>query len=105
MVDHTIKAAIPIFERAFPGCQALFAFDNASNHTSYADDALRVDKMNLHPGGKQSRMRDGYIHSQQRLQSMYFLTTIPTLSSVGSQGYHKASFGRARPMASVRPAV
>jgi hypothetical protein len=83
MVDHTIKAAIPIFERAFPGCQALFAFDNASNHTSYADDALRVEKMNLNPGGKQSRMRDGYIHNQQRPQSMIFPDDHPNRKFAG----------------------
>jgi len=72
MVDHAIKVAIPIFRYAFPGCQALFAFDNASNHTSFAEDALRADKMNLGSGGKQPRMRNGFIDSQQRPQSMAF---------------------------------
>ena len=32
MVNHIVKVAIPIFNAAFPGCQAIFAFDNASNH-------------------------------------------------------------------------
>ena len=52
MVDHTVKVAIPI-NAAFPGCQAVFLFDNASNYSIYAANALRVENMNLHPGGKQ----------------------------------------------------
>ena len=53
MVDHTVEVAVPIFNAAFPGGQAVFLFDNASNQSSYAVDALRVENMNLHPGGKQ----------------------------------------------------
>ena len=34
MVDHTVKVAVPIFNAAFPGCQAVFPPDNASNHSS-----------------------------------------------------------------------
>ena len=40
------RYTIPIINAAFPGCQAVFAFDNASNHCSYAADALRVENMN-----------------------------------------------------------
>ena len=54
MVDHTVKVAVPIFNAAFPGYQAVFLFDSASNHSSHAADALRVGNMNLHPGGKQA---------------------------------------------------
>ena len=39
MVEHTIRAAIPIFEYAFPNCEVLFAFDNSSNHAAVAADA------------------------------------------------------------------
>jgi len=49
MVEHTLEA---IFERAFPGKQAVFLFDNASNHNTYAPDAL-LGNMNLGPSGKQ----------------------------------------------------
>lgn len=59
MVEQTIKVALRIFEIAFPGCQALLAFDNASNHCSFAPDALLASKMNLGPGGKQAFLRDG----------------------------------------------
>lgn len=83
MVEQTIKIAIPIFRHSFPGCQALFAFDNASNHTSYADDALVVDRMNLTPGGKQSRMRNGFIYDQNRSQSMVFPIDHPDVTLKG----------------------
>ena len=36
MVDRTVKVAILIFNAAFPGCQAVFAFDTAPNHCSSA---------------------------------------------------------------------
>ena len=35
MVDHTVKAALPISSAAFPSYQAIFEFDHASNHCSY----------------------------------------------------------------------
>ena len=51
-----------------PGCVAIFAFDQSSNHTSYAKDALIASKMNLSSGGKQPKMhntivRDGTFQS------------------------------------------
>lgn len=45
MVEHTIK--IPMFKSAYPGCQAVFFFGDALNHTAFADDALMAAKMNL----------------------------------------------------------
>lgn len=81
MVDHAIKVAAHIFPYAFPGCQGLFAFDNASNHCSFAADALVASKMNLKPGGSQPLMRPGYIHSQNRPQSMVFPEEHPDIPS------------------------
>ena len=52
-----LHRAIPIFEAQFPGMQALFAFDNATSHAAFADDALCANRMNLGPGGKQHLMR------------------------------------------------
>jgi hypothetical protein len=52
MVEHTTQVAVPIFKYAFPDFEALFAFDNASNHCAFAADALVASKMNLLPGGK-----------------------------------------------------
>jgi len=47
LLNQITTKGIPTFEAEFPGCQALFMFDNAKNHSKYAVDALRVCKMNL----------------------------------------------------------
>jgi len=77
MVHHTMQIALPIFRVAFPGCQALFAFDNASNHSCFASDALLASKMNCGSGGAQPLMRDEFIHSKQRAQSMVYPDNYP----------------------------
>ena len=57
-----VEKAIPAFEAQFPGCKALFVFDNARNHLKFAENALRVSEMNLEPGGKNAKqMRDIYV--------------------------------------------
>jgi len=62
LLDQVIQKAIPAFEAQFPGCKALFAFDNSRNHCKFVTDALRVSEMNLEPGGKSARlMRDTYV--------------------------------------------
>jgi hypothetical protein len=76
MVDHALTIALPIFRVAFPGCQALFAFDNASNHCCYKNDALLSAKMNLGPGGKQPYMRETFIHRLGRPQLMVWPDTL-----------------------------
>ncbi|RPA97965.1 hypothetical protein L873DRAFT_1836176 [Choiromyces venosus 120613-1] len=61
MLKQLTEKAIPAFETSFPGCQGLFAFDNAKNHQKYASDALRSGNLNLTPGGKNTLpMRDGW---------------------------------------------
>ena len=72
MVYHSVKVVIPIFNAAFPGCQAVFAFDNASNQCSYAADALQVENMNLHPRGKQGKLWEAFMHGKGLPQSMSF---------------------------------
>lgn len=73
MVDHLVTIAIPIFRKAFPCCQALFAFDNASNHMAYAEDALLVSRMNLSPGGASVPcMRETFMHGKGLPQHMVF---------------------------------
>lgn len=71
MVDHAAKAAIPIFNAALPDCQAVVLFDNASNH-SCAAGALRVENINLHPGGKQNMLREDFMHGKGLPQPMPF---------------------------------
>jgi len=79
MVDYTIQIVIPIFELVFPGCEALFAFDNASNHCAFAADALIASRMNRTPGGQQPLLRSGWTgdSSNPQWQAMVFLENHP----------------------------
>jgi len=52
IISHTLNTGIKIFEAVYPGYKALFLFDNASSHSSFAEDALRVQNMNLGSGGE-----------------------------------------------------
>ena len=80
MVNHTAKLAIPIFNATFPGCQAVFAFDNAFNRCFYAADALRVENMNPHPGGNKACCgRPSYMAKGYRSQC-HFHRTIATVN-------------------------
>ncbi len=53
-----VAKTIKIFKETHPSSRGLFLFDNAPSHKKVADDSLNVDKMNVHPGGKQPVMRD-----------------------------------------------
>ncbi|RPB06435.1 hypothetical protein P167DRAFT_497654, partial [Morchella conica CCBAS932] len=58
---HQIANYAPsIFVLSFPGCKAVFFFDNAPSHNAWAKDALKASSMNLRPGGKAPDMRDGW---------------------------------------------
>ena len=75
MVEHAVHVALPIFRYAFPNCQALFAFDNASNHCSFSDGALVAKRINLNPGGQQPFMRNGFDYIHGLPQAMVFPET------------------------------
>jgi len=61
LLQQLKEKAILAFEASFPGCQGLWAFDNAKIHQKYAPDALQVGNMNLTPGGKNMvPIRDEY---------------------------------------------
>jgi hypothetical protein len=47
MVEQTIRAALPIIRYAFPWCRGVWDFDNATNHNTYATDALIASRMRL----------------------------------------------------------
>lgn len=84
LIKQVVEHTIPIFEVAYPGCQAVFFFDNATGHSAYATNALRASSMNLTPGGKQPTMRDGFFDTiaGQQLQRMNFAfddTSVPRL--------------------------
>ena len=53
-----VDKAIDIFEAKYPLHQGLFLFDNAPSHKKCPDDALKVENMNVRPGGKQPVMRN-----------------------------------------------
>ena len=59
-MQDQLKLAVRLFEEMHPSCQGLFIFDQSSNHGALSEDALRATTMNLGPGGKQPKMRDGY---------------------------------------------
>ena len=70
-----VKKIIPAFERAHsPGYQALIMVDNSQGHSAYSVDALLTSQMNLHPGGKQARLRNTWYfrHGQHIKQEMNF---------------------------------
>ena len=56
-----VRITISIFEYTHPSCIGIFVFDRSSAHEGFAEDALNVNSMNLHPGGKQKRLRNTII--------------------------------------------
>jgi hypothetical protein len=53
--------------------------DNSQGHSAYAEDALLVSRMNLKPGGKQARLKDGWFFQagQRIVQKMIFPSDHP----------------------------
>ena len=64
LIEQVEYKAIPIFEALFPNCIAVFAFDNSSNHSAFAADALVAKRMNIGPGGNAPKMRDTFLGVQ-----------------------------------------
>jgi len=54
----------------------VFAFDNATSHAAYAEDALIASCMNLKPGGK-GKFKDGLMPNGSSVQSMHLLNGQP----------------------------
>ncbi|CAG8697223.1 15461_t:CDS:2, partial [Cetraspora pellucida] len=66
---------IPIFEPKFSNITAIFAFDNSTNHSTYAKDALIALRMNLGPSRNQPVMwltTYNDANRNQQFQSMAF---------------------------------
>jgi hypothetical protein len=56
-----VDKIIPAFKELHgPEYQALIMVDNSQGHSAYSTDALLVSRMNMRPGGKQARLRDGW---------------------------------------------
>ncbi|CAG8827726.1 14992_t:CDS:2, partial [Cetraspora pellucida] len=76
LINQVTNHAISIFEARFPGCQALFAFDNATSHSAFSRNALIANHMNLGPAGKQEKLHStSYFHKGRKYdQDMVFLS-------------------------------
>ncbi len=61
LIEQVKTKAIPIFEEAHPGCQALFVFDQSRAHAALPPDALKAFEMNKGNGGKQCCQKDTII--------------------------------------------
>ena len=72
LIEQVEYKAIPIFEALFPNCIGVFAFDNSSNHSAFASDALVVKRMNIGPGGNAPKMHDTFWGPNNERQSMNF---------------------------------
>jgi len=77
LVEQVLKLAIPVFESAFPGCQAFLFFDNATGHSAYSSDALRACMMNLRPGGGYAVLRPGRNSMTGAIQPMVIADGTP----------------------------
>lgn len=60
---------IPTFEKYHgAGYKALIIVDNSQGHLAYTTNTLLTSRMNLRPGGKQARLRDGwYLKDNQKV--------------------------------------
>ena len=89
-VVNQMDKTITIFEERFPGCVAVFQFDNSTNHAAFAENTLIVSKMNKGPGGKQSKLRDGYWDDGWHSQCSFHWTTLTLSSRVFQRGSSKS---------------
>jgi len=83
MVEHAKSTALPIFQYVFPGCQSVWAFDNATNHSAYDLDVLVVTRMNLGFGGQQPHMKETWDYNRNLSQTMSFPTNYPEFEKCG----------------------
>ncbi len=79
VLDQAINKALPIAEALYPEYQLVFIFDNATSHSVYAEDALRVAKMNKGEGGQQPLLRNGWYKDGDVVveQEMFFTREDP----------------------------
>lgn len=69
------KIMLKIFEVLHPGCTALVAYDNSSNHHAMSKDALVANRVNLKDGGKNvPRFRDGWYLNDEGVRTVQSMT-------------------------------
>jgi len=83
LLQQIFDRALPIAEALYPGYELLFLFDNATSHSTYAEDALRTNKMNKGDGGQQSFLRNGWFRNENTIhsQQMWYFQQDPTRGS------------------------
>ncbi|CAG8488027.1 15680_t:CDS:2 [Cetraspora pellucida] len=87
-----VRQAIDIFERTHPGCVGVFAFNNATSHTAFAENALVASKMNLSSGGSAPKMRDTIWNGNRQsmvIEEDYFVYDKKKKVNVNLQGQPK----------------
>src|SRR6516162_8916615 len=60
LLKQVTEKALPIAQFLYPGYDLVFMFDNATSHSVYADDALRVANMGKGEGKQQAFLRPGW---------------------------------------------
>ena len=60
LLKQVTEKALPIAQFLYPGFDLVFMFDNATSHSVYADDALRVANMCKGEGKQQAFLRPGW---------------------------------------------
>ncbi|KAG2216528.1 hypothetical protein INT45_014182 [Circinella minor] len=83
-----IDDAIPLFENLHPGCQAVFLFDQSSNHHAYASDALVASRLILSDkdlfADKEPIMKEGwYMDGNKRVWTALGVQSILEGRSLG----------------------
>jgi hypothetical protein len=53
-----VKDMIVIFKHTHPDCISVFVFDQSLAHKGFAEDALNINAINVHPGQKQKKMHN-----------------------------------------------
>jgi hypothetical protein len=60
LLKQLTEKALPIAQFLYPGYDLVFMFDNATSHSIYAEDALKVSSMCKGKGKKQAFLRPGW---------------------------------------------
>ncbi|KAK9327014.1 hypothetical protein V1520DRAFT_387799 [Lipomyces starkeyi] len=62
-----LRSAIDIFEKAHPGCVAVFCFDQSSNHQAMSHDALVITKLTLNDKPNSVPIVDGFFEQDGQI--------------------------------------
>jgi len=72
LIEQVEYKTIPIFKALFSNCIRIFAFDNSSNHSAFASNALVAKRMNIELDENASKMHDTFWGPNNERQSINF---------------------------------